>query len=731
MSIPIFAPVRKQLLFILFALTSIYTEAQKINHTYRILAKRIDQPVIIDGQNNDPIWATAQSAQNFFMVLPMDSSFAKAKTDVKFCYDNKNLYVLAICFKPTEYPNRVESLRRDFNFQRNDNFILFIDPFEDRTNGQTFGVNAAGAQWDGSMSEGGKVDLNWDNKWISEVKDYGAYYIFEAAIPFTTLRYKTGVKEWGINLSRNDISLPEKSSWTPIPRQFTTSSLAFSGTLVFEENPPNPGANISVIPYMLSNLNKNYQKKTPAKLNAEFGGDVKIGITSSLNLDLTYNPDFSQVEVDRQVTNLDRFELFFPERRQFFLENGDLFANFGFNSIRPFFSRRIGLESPIVAGARLSGKLNKDWRIGALNMQTQENLERGLPGQNFSVLSLQRKVFSRSNIGFIAINKESPLHFTDTLPGKSINRYNRNIGLEYNIASANNKWTGKVSTFKSFTPKISKEDWAHAATIQYASKRFNAGWQHEYVGKHYNAEVGYVPRKDYLKINPSVGVLFFPKSGRILSHGIRAVSVSYFNTKGNSLDNEHYMVYTATTRKNASLTSFIAYDYVKLTQPFDPTNSGKDTLSRGSQHNWNAFGLEYNSQPQNLFTYSFSTRLGGYYQGGSRTNLSGELSYRYQPYAIFSIGLSYNDIRMPAPWNRTQLWLVSPRIDLTLTNKFYFTTFVQYNNQSKNININSRLQWRYKPASDLFLVYTDNYLPYPFSVKNRAIVLKLTYWWNP
>ncbi len=723
--------MQKITLFILLALTSLLTQAQKVNHKYRILAKRIEQPIVIDGLHHDQSWEAAQTAEDFFVVLPMDSSYAKAKTKVKFCFDNKNLYVLAICHKPSQYANRVESLRRDFNFQRNDNFIIFIDPFEDRTNGQAFGVNAAGAQWDGSMSEGNKVDLNWDNKWISEVKDYGSYYIFEAAIPFTTLRYKTGIKEWGINLSRNDISLPEKSAWAPVPRQFPTSTLAFSGTLVFEEDPPSPGANISVIPYMLSGMNKNYQKKTPTKLNAELGGDIKIGVTSSLNLDLTYNPDFSQVEVDRQVTNLDRFELFFPERRQFFLENGDLFANFGFTSIRPFFSRRIGLESHIVAGARLSGKLNKDWRIGALNMQTQENLERSLPSQNFSVLSLQRKVFSRSNIGFIAINKEAPINFTDTIPGKRINRYNRNIGIEYNLASANNKWTGKLSTFKSFTPKVSTKDWAHAGTIQYTSKRLNFGWQHEYVGENYNAEVGYVPRKDYFKINPSAGILFFPKSGLVLSHSIKAVSVSYFNTRGNSLDNVHYMVYTATSRKNASITSFIAYDYVKLTQPFDPTNSGKDTIARGTSHMWNAYGLEFNSPPQKLFTFNASTRFGGYYQGGTRTNFSGEISYRLQPIAIFSVGMSYNDIRMPAPWNRTQLWLISPRIDLTMTNTLYFTTFVQYNNQQKNVNINTRLQWRYKPASDIFLVYTDNYLSLPFAVKNRAVVLKFTYWWNP
>jgi hypothetical protein len=211
---------------------------------------------------------------------------------------------------------------------------------------------------------------------------------------------------------------------------------------------------------------------------------------------------------------------------------------------------------------------------------------------------------------------------------------------------------------------------------------------------------------------------------------VRLSSTYFFGENGKNLDNESYIPYTITWRNNTTFTTWVATDYVYLTAPFDPTNSGKDTLARGTEHNWKAFGLEFTSPPQKIFTFAFASRYGGYYQDGTRLNLSGEVSYRKQPFAIFTLGLSYNDIRMPAPWNTTKLWLVSPRIDLTLTNNFYFTTFVQYNNQLKNININTRLQWRYKPASDIFLVYTDNYLPTPFAVKTRALVLKITYWWN-
>jgi hypothetical protein len=196
-------------------------------------------------------------------------------------------------------------------------------------------------------------------------------------------------------------------------------------------------------------------------------------------------------------------------------------------------------------------------------------------------------------------------------------------------------------------------------------------------------------------------------------------------------DQETFLAYTLNFRKLEQFTTWVAYDYVLLLQPFDPTNSGKDTLARGTRHQWRAFGTEFSSRPQNNFTFGFSTRYGGYYQDGTRLNLSGEVGYRFQPWVAMTLSASYNDIRIPAPWNRTQLWLVGPRIDVTFTNTLFFTAFLQYNSQQNNINLNTRFQWRYKPASDLFIVYTDNYFADPILVRNRAIVLKLNYWWNP
>ncbi|MEP7230906.1 MAG: DUF5916 domain-containing protein [Ginsengibacter sp.] len=680
---------------------------------------------------NDAAWEQAEPTSTFFMVLPMDTSLATVKTEVRMCYDDKNLYLIATCFTPAKGPYFVESLRRDFNFGKNDNFLLFMDPFNDLTNGFSFGANAAGAQWDGTMYNGGSVDLNWDNKWNSKVKNYGDKWIFEMALPFSSIRYKQGVTSWGINFSRNDLRAPEKSSWAPMPRQFPTASLAYTGNIIWDEPPPASGANISLIPYVLGGVSKNQENHTASKFRNDVGLDAKIAISTAVNLDLTVNPDFSQVEIDQQVTNLDRFELFFPEKRQFFLENGDLFANFGYAAIRPFFSRRIGLNAPINFGARVSGKPGKNWRIGAMDMQTGSVGETGLPVQNFVVASVQRRVFSRSNIGFIFINKQSINYRAGADSGKPVySDYNRNVGVEYNLASSNNFWTGKVMFLKSFTPGSHGKDFVHAAHLQYSSRRWLLYWQHEYVGKNYNAEVGYVPRNAYIKINPQAAYLFFPSGGKILSHGPKLYYTLYNNESLRRTDDEAYLAYNFNLRSQATFDVWVAHDYVQLQRPFDPTNFNKDTLARGTKHRWEAWGTDFVSKPKSLLTYAFSARFGGYYANGSRYNLTASVGYRFQPYVSLAINASYNNIKLPAPWNITKFWLIGPRIDVTMTNKLFFTTFIQYNEQLNNINLNTRFQWRYKPASDLFIVYTDNYLPYPFTVRNRAVLLKFTYWWN-
>ncbi len=730
-------------------LTTLTALAQRKNADYQYQIERALSPVVVDGSVDEAAWQSTQLASDFWMVLPMDTSRARVRTDVRMTYDDQNLYLSAVCYYSNlpGQPYIVESRRRDWNFGRNDNFILFMDTFDDQTNGFAFGTNAVGAQWDGLMYEGSKVNLSWDNKWASAVRNYADRYELEMAIPFKTIRYKPGISRWGISFSRQDLKTTEKSSWTPIPRQFPTASLAYTGRLVWNQPPPNPGANISLIPYALTSLARDYERGIPNQNKFNAGLDAKVAITSSLNLDLTVNPDFSQVDVDQQVTNLDRYELFFPERRQFFLENGDQFSNFGYGTIRPFFSRRIGLGGiPIRFGARLSGKLDQNWRVGIMDMQTGAVDATGLPTQNFAVVALQRRVFARSNLGVLFVNKQS-LNYAPALPTDTLavrqpvyTQYNRNLGFEYNLASANNLWTGKALYLKSFSPLGSGNDAVLAGNLQYNSRQWVLGGQLESVGKNYTAEAGYVPRRGYRKANATVGYTFFPTGTSVLSHGPQFQSTYFFDALDKQSDNESFLNYLTTFRSKATFSAWVSTDYVRLLAPFDPTNTGRQTLATGTEHSWLAWGTEFDSKPQSLFTYGFSSRYGGYYANGTRLNLTADIGYRFQPYVSLAASANYNDIRLPQPWGRTTFWLVGPRFDVTMTNTLYLTTFVQYNEQQKNMNVNARIQWRYKPASDFFLVYTDNYLPNSaqigqdvpglFSVRNRALVLKWTYWWN-
>jgi hypothetical protein len=721
-------------------LTFQITKAQKINSKFQYHIHKTSEKITVDGIMQEAVWKNAEVATNFAMVLPMDTSIAKVPTEVRLTYDNDNLYIIATCYKSVAGKDMVESLKRDWNFGKNDNFIVFMDTYGDLTNGFAFGANAAGAQWDGTMYEGGSVDLNWDNKWTSNITNDANRYIWEASIPFKSIRYKAGIKEWGINFGRNDLITTEKSSWAPVPRQFPTASLNYTGSLIWDAPLPEHQNNFSLIPYFKSSSAKEFANNAGAKLNAptlnrsDMGLDAKISLSSSLNLDLTIHPDFSQVEVDRQVTNLSRFELFFPERRQFFLENADLFSNLGYENVRPFFSRRIGLNSNIDFGARMSGRLDKNWRIGLMDMKTSADESKNIFAQNFAVVALQRKLFKKSSLELFYIDK-TQIDFTNTSIYSSNstsygNAYNKNIGFEFMLAPKNNTWSGKTILIKSITPNKTGDDLMNAGNLQYSNKKWILSWQHEIVGNNFNAEVGYIPRNNYVKINPSVTRLFFPDKGNVLSHGPQFLTSYYFTTALEQTDHTKVFTYLITYRDKSTLSGVIQNDYVELLAPFDPTRIGKQPLEAHTKHQWNTVGFDFISAPQHRFTYTLSSRTGGYYADGKLFSLTANVGYRIQPYVNIDISSTYNHIDLPMPWGKNNFLLVGPKVDITMTNKLFFTTFFQYNEQTTNINFNTRFQWRYKPASDLFIVYTDNYYIGPVFVKNRAVVLKFTYWWN-
>lgn len=705
--------------------------------------QKASSPITLDGVMNEPAWIEAEVANDFWQNFPMDTSKAIAKTEIRMTYDDDFIYIAAKCYSTADEEYYVTpSLRRDFKGSGIDVVTFIFDPFQDKTNAFFFGVNPYNVQREGLISNGGVVledfNLSWDNKWYSQTKIHDTYWLVEAAIPFKTIRFKEGVTHWNANFFRLDSKVNEKSAWSRIPRNFELYSLAYAGELLWDQPLKNPGANISLIPYVAGGSSKDYLAGDNANTTLSMGGDAKVAVTPALNLDLTVNPDFSQVEVDQQVTNLDRFEIFFPERRQFFLENADLFANFGMENTRPFFSRRIGVaidtatgqnvQNPILFGARLSGRINNNWRVGLMNMQAGSNDAIDLPGFNYSVGAVQRRVFKRSNIAAIYINKQS---FADSLTNEftlGSGNYNRLIGLDYNLASADNKWNGKAYYHRSLDPGADAESYSHGATLLYSTLKWEISWVHQVVGKNYNAEVGFVPRSNFRRIIPSAVYYFYPKSKVINRHGPGIEQQLWWNEDMGMTDRNFRLFYQFDFLNTSQLSLSLLNDYIYLFAPFTPSGKGISFLS-GDEFSQTRFSAEYRSDTRRHFYYQITT-INGQYYNGFLNSFAGTLNYRYQPYGLFSLAFNYSNINLEEPYTSNDLFLIGPRLDLTLTRSVFFTTFIQYNSQFENININSRFQWRFQPVSDLFVVYTDNYFPGTFRAKNRALVLKLTYWMN-
>lgn len=708
--------------------------------------QKAGEKIILDGILNEEAWTQAMVATDFRQYFPYDTSLANSVSEVRLTYDDNFLYMGAKMYNLSPTRKYVTpSLRRDYRGEANDGITIIIDAFQDRTNAFQFGVNPFGVQREGLIANGGSgggdnLSLSWDNKWYAKAVQYEGYWIAELAIPFKTLRYKEGADQWNVNFYRIDSEAGERSSWSPIPRNFSLISLAFNRELIWDEAPKKPGSNISVIPFVTaSNYVDNEAENNRSVSGADIGGDAKIALGPSLNLDLTVNPDFSQVEVDDQVTNLDRFEIFYPEKRQFFLENADLFADLGINGMRPFFSRRIGvtrdestgqnLQNKIHAGARLSGKIDKNWRVGLLNMLAAKDDNLQLPATNYSVATFQRKLFARSNVGMILVNRDptGPLKAADG--GDSIRTYNRVVGIDYNLASADNRWTGKFFAHRSFDEEKRDDAFALTGRLEYNVLKWEMSATAQSIGDNYNPETGFARRVGYHRLAPTIWYNFYPNSKIVNSHGPGFDTDNIWNETYGVTDRDINLMYRIKFKNTSDFNMRLRHDYVYLYFPFDPTNTNGLRLPEGSSHGYYSVIANYTSDARKKFYFDLRTRSGQYYNG-TRLNLDSELSFRIQPYGIISLVSSVNRIRLPEPYNDADLLLIGPKFDITLSRNFFITSYFQYNNQIDNININARLQWRFKPVSDIFLVYTENYLPETFYSKNRSVIFKATYWLN-
>ena len=743
----------RPLAFVFFlTVLGLCSKAQTSNETnFKFTIAPATGPIVVDGKLNEAAWTTISEIAPFNQNFPYDTGMAIHQTRVKVTQDKNFLYIAAVCYQKKYV---VRSLRRDFENSSTDIFTVLIDPFRDKLNGFYFAVSPYGVQKEQLIYNSNETNINWDNKWYSNVTRYDDRFEVEIAIPFKTLRYKTteGINTWNINFIRNNLYDNEKSCWAKIPRNFRLLDISFNGSMEWKQPPPKPGTNISLIPFVAGENQRDFVKGMPANAKFSAGMDAKVAITPSLNLDLTLNPDFSQVEVDKQITDLSRFELFFPERRQFFLENSDLFSGFGLQSANPFFSRRIGIynnpqkksnvQVPILAGARISGRLTNKLRIGLLNMQTAASEADSLPSINYMAASAQRKIGARSNLAFLFVNKESSLNEKSS---KFLHKSNSLAGAEFNYGSANAGVDGKIFFHKVISPKSLGESYNIGAKINVVKKHIQLNTSINDIGKNFIAEVGYVPRLNIIRHATNLSYLIFPKGK--LSKKVNTIKitpdydVNYGKLDKRVTDFDAGLFFTVQFQNSAELSgSFVRMDYTYLFRDFDPTNKydpGKLLLKKGSSYTYFSNRIGLRSNFVNALNYSVQLKAGHYFNG-TLLSLQNTVSYRWQPFGSLSLDVNYNRIRLPEGFSKADFLLIGPRLDLTFTKAVFFTTFLQYNNQNNNININSRFQWRFKPASDFFLVYTDNYYAQDdplnsiqsFGKKNRALVAKLTYWFN-
>lgn len=706
-----------------------------------IQVKYISEPIFLDGVLDEAVWQNADVGSDFWQFFPTDSASSINPTEFRLLYDDHTLYIGIIArAKSNNYV--VSSLRRDFGGASNDNVTLMFDTFSDGTTAYLFGMTPYGVQREAFVSEGGSgsspFNVTWDQKWQVESKMHDDYYVLEAAIPFSSMKFREGETTWRVKCYRWDMQTNEQSTWVRVPQNQMLSSLAFMGTMEFEKPLGKSRTPVAIIPYINALADKNFTSgKTDQSL--KYGGDAKVAIGNSMNLDITVNPDFSNVEVDDIFTNLTRFELFLPEKRQFFIDNNDLFGSYGdaFNAANPFFSRRIGLardnngnliENRIIGGVRLSGKIGQDWRLGLLNIQTDDDIASEIASNNNMMLAVQRKMFSRSNLGVFLINRQTFGEYAFLDPSEE---YNRVLGVDYNLASADNSWTGKFYLHKSFQPGDHKGNLSWQTTATHMNRNFRYIIDLMYVDEGFRADLGFVPRTGIFKNGNGFSLNFYPSAGNISRHSPGVMALYYWLPDMDFKRTDHtYMLYYDINFKNQSIFhADFRNQYVFLTRGFDPTRSGGVPIPGNTSYRYNTFNFTFQSNPAKQFSYNLLTS-GGEFFNGSNYTAGGGITLRFQPWVLLTFNTRYDAIRLPEPHSNADYWLVTPKVDITFSKSVFWSTLVQYSNQRDNMGINSRLQWRYAPLSDLYLVYNDNYFMDSFGPKFRSINLKLTYWLN-
>ena len=705
-----------------------------------VRATRVSEPIQLDGQLDEAVYQDVQFITDFVQQLPDEGALGSERTDAWVLFDDDNIYISARCYDrapPSEWV--ANEMRRDvIQLRQNDSFSLMLDTFYDRRNGLAFLVTPIGGFSDFAISnEGGRVNTDWNTIWDSRTARFDGGWTVEIQIPFKSLRYRpTSTQVWGIQLRRIIRRRTEASYLTPLPISAARGNsviaglwrVSQAGSLVGIEV-PSGSRKIEIKPYGIGGVTTDIDADPPTRnaLDGQFGLDVKYGVTQNLTADFTYNTDFAQVEVDEQQVNLTRFSLFFPEKREFFLEargNFDFARGAGLGGAGAptlFFSRRIGLQGgdvvPILAGGRLTGKIGA-FDVGALNIQTGNELLSGAQTTNFTVLRVKRDILRRSTIGGIFTNRSVSL-FGDGS--------NQVYGIDGRLAFFDDvTLLGYVARTR--TADRPGRDASYLAQFDYAGDRYGVNLAHLVIEDNFNPEIGFV-RRDNIRRTTASG-RFSPRPSSI--DWVRRFSLSagldYTQSADDRvLETRQQDVAFEVQLENSDRFTVSATDrYELLRQPF--TIAPGVTVPVGG-YGFRSVLVGYAFGQQRPVSGLIAVGTGELWNGDITVVELGRGRVEVTPQLSVEPSLSLNWVELPEGNFATSLSRV--RVSYTVSPRMFFSGLLQHNFSGNTFSTNVRLRWEYSPGSELFVVYTEDRDTDPFlpdrrtNLRNRGFVVKM------
>lgn len=675
-------------------------------------AERLSIAPTLDGNVlDDPAWRGLQPATGFRQIQPDEGAPASQRTEVFVGYTDDTLYVAVIAYDTDPGAIVASDSRRDASLDDSDSFRMIIDGFKDRQNGLVFGTNPAGIQYDGQLvkestgftsASGSGFNLNWDAPW--EVAATTGLYGWSAEfqIPFRSLRYGGGdIQDWGINFQRNiRRNNNEIVFWAPLDRQFSILRVYDAGTLSGIEPPPQ--RSLLVTPYALGRVGKG-EGFDGTLQEEEIGVDVKYTVTPSLTLDLTYNTDFAQVEVDDQQVNLNRFNLFFPEKRPFFLENAGQYTVGTPQEVEFFFSRNIGIDAnglptPIVGGARLSGKIGQSTNVGLLQMRT-ESVAGEAPQNDFSVVRMNQELDNRSSFGAVFVNREGD---GSLLPAGQ-DDYNRTYGIDgrwgfgdYGTVSG---WAGKTDT-----PGRDGNDHAYNIKVDYNSREWSNALGFTEVSEDFNPEVGFLNRDSYRKVDGRILYRYRPNDIAGLLELRPHVSYrGWWDLEGEQETGFLHVDNHFEWRNSVEVHTGMNFTYERVKESFELIE-GVD-VPVGEYDNSEVQLVFMSDEGKSLYG-ELRTFHGGFFNG-ERDTLRPTLRYRMGETFSTELAWNYNRIDLPTEDGAFTINAGQLRLTYSFTPKVLLQALFQYDDRSDRVGMNVRFSVLQQANAGLFVVYNE------------------------